>query len=109
MTMKLPTAIAGYFAADRDRDATALPQHFTEHAVVKDEGKLHSGRAAIEAWMSHSWTTYMATAEPFALAYDRSETVVTSHVAGNFPGSPVDLHFRFVLEDGLIAQLEVTP
>lgn len=109
MTMKLPTAIAGYFAADRDRDATALAQHFTEDAVVKDEGKLHKGREAIQAWMSQSWTKYSATTAPFAIAGQGLATVVTSHVTGDFPGSPVDLRFRFVLEGDLIAQLEVTP
>ena len=30
------------------------------------------------------------------------------HVAGNCPGSPVDLQYRFQLERGLIASLEIT-
>lgn len=109
MRMKLPTAIAGYFAADRDRDAAAIPQHFTEHAVVRDEGRLHTGREAIQAWMSQSWKKYRATTEPFAIADQGSATVVTSHVEGDFPGSPLDLRYRFVLEGDLIARLEVTP
>jgi hypothetical protein len=29
-------------------------------------------------------------------------------VAGNFPGSPADLQYRFRLERGLIASLEIT-
>lgn len=109
MTIELPTAIAGYFAADRDQDAAALARHFTEHAVVHDEGKLHTGREAIQAWMSDSWKKYSATTKPFALAEQGPATVVTSHVEGNFPGSPIDLRFHFVLEDDLIAKLEVTP
>jgi ketosteroid isomerase-like protein len=108
MTMKLPTAIAGYFAADRDRDAEALARHFTERAVVKDDGKLHTGREAIQTWMSDSWKKYGATTEPFAIANEGRETIVTSHVAGDFPGSPVDLRFHFVLEGDSIAELEVT-
>lgn len=108
MTMKLPTAIAGYFAADRVRDAAAIPQHFTEDAVVKDEGKLHTGRAAIQTWMSDAWKKYRATNEPFAIAAQGRATVVTSHVEGNFAGSPVDLRYRFVLEGDLIAELEVS-
>lgn len=30
---------------------------------------------------------------------------VMHHLEGNFPGGQVDLHFRFTLRDGLIAQL----
>jgi ketosteroid isomerase-like protein len=108
MTMKLPTAIAGYFAADRDRDAAAISWHFTDNAVVKDDGKLHTGREAIRMWMSHSWKKYSATTEPFAIEDQGLATVVTSHVAGDFPGSPVDLRYHFVLEGDLIAKLEVT-
>ena len=109
MTMKLPPAIAGYFAADRDRDAASLSRQFTEHAVVHDEGKLHTGREAIQSWIGQSWTQYGAKAEPFAIAQRGLTTVVTSHVEGSFPGSPIDLRFHFVLEDDLIAKLEVTP
>jgi len=108
MRTKLPTAIAGYFAADHDRDAAAIALHFTENAVVKDEGKLHTGRAAIQTWMSESWRKYRATAEPFAISDQGIATVVTSHVAGDFPGSPLDLRYHFVLENDLIAKLEVT-
>jgi len=31
------------------------------------------------------------------------KTVVTSHLVGNFPGSPVDLRFFFTLEGGKIS------
>ena len=108
MTVKLKAAIAGYFAADRDRDAASMSRHFAEHAVVQDEGQLHTGREAIQSWMSQSWKKYDATTEPFAVDEGALTTIVTSHVAGNFPGSPIDLRFHFVLEDDLIAKLEVT-
>ena len=107
-TIELPPAIAGYFAADRDRDAATISRHFTEHAVVQDEGKLHTGREAIRTWMSDSWAKFSATTEPFAIADQGPATVVTSHVEGDFPGSPIDLRFHFVLEGDLIAKLEVT-
>jgi hypothetical protein len=35
--------------------------------------------------------------------------VVRSRVTGNFPGSPVNLRYRFRLERGLIASLEIAP
>ena len=108
MTIELPPAVAGFFAADRDQDAAALPGLFTENAVVKDEGRVHTGHEAITAWLADSWKRYDAKAEPFAITEQGKTTVVTSHVAGNFAGSPIDLRFHFVLEGGRIAQLETT-
>ena len=35
--------------------------------------------------------------------------VVTGHVAGNFPGSPVDLRYFFRLTGEKIAELEILP
>lgn len=35
-------------------------------------------------------------------------TIVTSHLVGDFPGSPIDLRYLFVLADTKIAQLEIT-
>jgi ketosteroid isomerase-like protein len=106
--MTLPTTIAGYFAAERDRDAAAISGHFTESAVVKDEGKRHTGREAIQTWMTQAWKKYSATTRPFAIANHGLATVVTCHVEGDFPGSPIDLRYHFVLEGDLIAELEVT-
>jgi hypothetical protein len=34
--------------------------------------------------------------------------VVTAHVAGDFPGSPIDLRYAFVLAGDRIARLEIT-
>ena len=33
---------------------------------------------------------------------------VTARVTGDFPGSPVDLRYRFTLEGATIARLEIT-
>ena len=35
--------------------------------------------------------------------------IVRGLVSGNFPGSPIELAFAFVLKDGMIAALEVRP
>ena len=108
MAIQLPTAIAAYFTADRERDQVRITLPFAEDAIVKDEGKEHSGRDAIRQWMSHAWTKYDAVAQPSAIAERGGAMVVTTHVVGNFPGSPLDLRYRFVLEGDLIARLEIT-
>ena len=104
----LPEPIAAYFAADA-RGAAAVAGCFTARAVVKDEGRTHTGIAAIQAWKAAASAAYTYTSEPCAVAQQDGVHTVTSRVTGNFPGSPVDLHYRFRLERGLIASLEITP
>ncbi len=107
-SLNLPEPIAAYFAADA-QGPDAVARCFTPQAAVQDEGHTHQGREAIAAWKAGASSRYSYTTEPFALELqgDGSQ-LVTSRVAGNFPGSPVDLRYRFRLERGLIASLEIT-
>lgn len=107
-SLNLPKLIAAYFSADKG-DAKAVSECFTENAVVKDEGRTYKGRAAIEEWKTDSSAKYEYTSEPFACEEKDGNTVVTSHLVGNFPGSPVDLRFFFKLEGDKIASLEIIP
>ncbi|WP_315132720.1 nuclear transport factor 2 family protein [Achromobacter marplatensis] len=103
----LPEPIAAYFAADK-QNPEAVVRCFTAQAVVKDEGRSHVGLDAIRAWKVKASSEYTYTSEPFALEQKDGRHLVISRVAGNFPGSPVDLRYDFRLERGLIASLEIT-
>jgi len=107
-SLNLPKPIAAYFTADKG-DGEAVSQCFTENAVVKDEGHTHKGRAAIKEWKTDASAKYEYTCEPIACEEKEGKTVVTSHLVGNFPGSPVDLRFFFKLEGDKIASLEIIP
>ncbi len=108
MPITLPGPLAAYFAADRS-DGDAVAQCFTENAVVTDERRTHAGRDAIRRWKAEASAKFSYTTDPFAVSEEDGTTVVTAHVAGDFPRSPVDLRYAFVLEDGKIARLEITP
>ena len=107
-SLNLPKPIAAYFTADKG-DGDAVSRCFTEDAVVKDEGHTHRGRGAIKAWKTDASAKYEYTSEPFACEEKDGRTIVTSHLVGNFPGSPVDLRFFFTLEGGKISSLEIIP
>src|SRR2546427_11342492 len=107
-SLNLPKPVAAYFTADKG-DGEAVSRCFTEDAVVKDEGHTHKGRAAIKEWKTDASAKYEYTSEPFACEENDGKTVVTSHLVGNFPGSPVDLRFLFELEGDKIAALEIIP
>jgi SnoaL-like domain len=104
----LPEPIAAFFAADRI-NGDAVARCFLDDAIVIDEGRTHAGIDAVKAWRDEVGKKFTYTCEPFAVAKDGDTTVVTSHLAGNFPGSPVDLRYFFRLERGRIARLEVRP
>ena len=106
-SLNLPKTIAAYFIAD-EVDGEAVSQCFTENAIVKDEGHTHKGWAAIKQWKADVSTKYKYTCEPLACEEKDGKTVVTSHLVGDFPGSPVDLRFSFALEGDKIASLEIT-
>lgn len=104
----LPEPIAAYFAADV-RDADAVARCFTSQGVVRDEGRTHSGRAAIAAWKTAASAKFSYTTRPLRAGQEDGRHIVTARVTGNFPGSPVELRFLFRLERGKIASLEITP
>lgn len=106
-TPNLPEPITAYFAADA-RNPDAVARCFTAQATVRDEGRTHAGLDAIKAWKAAASARYTYTATPIALQRHDGAQVVTAHVAGNFPGSPVDLQYHFHLERGLIASLAIT-
>ena len=107
MSIALPNPIKRYFAADATRDFGSLAACFTDHATVKDEGQVYQGCSEIIAWKRGAGSKYTYTVEPFALEIEADRTIVTSHLVGNFPGSPVDLRYAFRFVGGRIAELQI--
>jgi hypothetical protein len=103
MTKELPQAIARYFAGKNDGDFATALSAFSDSAVVTDEKQTYTTKAAIRAWMEETSRKYSDKAEVKAVAPDGDATRVTARESGNFPGSPVDLQFRFVLDGGRIS------
>ena len=109
MTIKLPHPISRYFETDKGKDADAHAQCFTGGAVVRDERETYMGRDSIRRWKEQSSRKYTYSVEPFAIVVDKGRIVVTARLTGDFPGSPTDLRYLFVLEDDKISELEITP
>jgi SnoaL-like protein len=106
MPITLPKPIADYFAADM-KDGAAIARCFTPDAVVIDEGRTYAGRSAIARWKAEASAKYNYASDPSAVAEHDDGIVVTARLSGNFPGSPVDLRFRFNLEGDAISRLEI--
>jgi hypothetical protein len=107
LPIDLPSPIAAYFAADTS-DANAVARCFSESAVVIDERREHRGRPAITRWKAEATAKYHYTSEPLAVETSGPDVTVTARVIGDFPGSPVELRYRFTLDGTTIARLEIS-
>jgi hypothetical protein len=107
MIDNLPRPIALYVAAENSGDVNLLEQCFAQDAVVRDEHETHAGLAAIKKWKAETKGKYQHTVDPLSVAEKDGKTVVTNRLTGNFPGSPVELEFVFMLAGGKILSLEI--
>ena len=104
---KLPIPVAGYFAATNKHDIPAILASFLDDAVVQDEGQQHRGLDAIGKWASETIRKYDFTVEPADVTEANHETVVTAVVSGTFPGSPLRLRYKFLVDGNGIRRLEI--
>jgi len=108
MTMTLPASLSRYFEAQNTHDIDALIACFAPDAVVRDEGEDIVGPVAIRAWKEATSARYRVNATPIEVEAKDGRTVVLATVAGNFPGSPAKLTYRFGLaHDGRINALAI--
>jgi ketosteroid isomerase-like protein len=107
MSIALPLPISSYFDAKNAHDVDAMLATFASDALVHDEKRDFVGRVAIREWTDGTTRKYRVTATPTGIEQAGETTIVTATVAGNFPGSPAELHFRFRVGDGKIAGLAI--
>src|SRR2546430_11992327 len=105
MRRELPPSIA--VAAAETHDVEAMLAPFADDAGVKDEGEEMRGRAAIRTWLEATIRKYRYTVTVLDAKESGGKTIVTGRVAGDFPGSPVELEHVFTLAHGKITRLEI--
>ena len=108
MKPELPDVLQRYYAAQNAHDIEAMVACFASSAVVHDEGQDIVGTAAIRDWKLETSEKYHVTVEPLEISVEGDQTLVVASVAGNFPGSPANLTYRFgFADDGLIGTLSI--
>jgi hypothetical protein len=103
----LPKPIADYFEAANRHDPQGAAAVFSEEATVQDEGQTLQGKAAIARWIVETTDKYRPNAAVLESRPQDGEQLVKARVSGDFPGSPVELHYRFRCQDDRITQLEI--
>jgi ketosteroid isomerase-like protein len=106
----LPDVIHRYFEAHDRRDADAALSAFAHDAHVLDDGHDYQGLDAIRDWVARASTQFTYTRTLLdASAEAPNLWLVRNRLEGNFPGGVVDLRYRFMLVDGLIADIAIVP
>ena len=106
-TTTLPDSVERYFEATNRFDAESAAACFEPTATVFDEEKTHVGIDAIRDWVSHTGQLYQAQATVLGAQQNGEVLAVSTRVTGQFPGSPVELTFSFVLGAQKISRLSI--
>ena len=109
MAISLPPGVARFIDASNARDLDAAIDCFAEDAVVEDEGRTHRGIAEVRAWKQATEERFRYTIVPTGLEERDGRSLVRGILAGNFPGSPVELTYDFRLVDDTIESLRIHP
>ena len=108
MALDLPESLARYFAAQNDHDVEGMVAAFAPDAEVRDEGRAYVGREAIGEWKRETSAKYGITVRPLRAKRDSDALTATVRVSGNFPGSPAELTYDFLLDrSDAIRRLEI--
>ena len=107
MDSALPAAVAAYLATPTARIAADVDRLFAPDAVVHDDGHDHVGADAIRTWSDRVGTAFTVDRTVTGSRTVGPATIVTVHLRGDFPGSPVDLHHHFTLDGDRIGALTI--
>jgi hypothetical protein len=105
--LDLKPPFSTYFDAQNAHDVDGMLACFSEGAKVRDEGRDMLGRVAIRAWMNDTTRKYHPTISPIRVARRAERTIVTAQISGTFPGSPIEVRYRFTTSGKKIARLEI--
>ncbi|WP_269537846.1 nuclear transport factor 2 family protein [Cerasicoccus fimbriatus] len=106
-TDHLPKPVAEYIEAVNRFDAAAAAACFTSEATVHDEGGDHVGAAAIECWVAKTSHRYRPHATITNVQGFGEKLRMAVKVAGDFPGSPIELDYELRVSDGKILELSI--
>ena len=107
MATALAEPIATYIAGVNGHEVDSAAGCFEEDASVLDEGRTIRGRNAIKQWIVETKKKYRHTIDPLKSERKDDTVLVTCRLSGEFPGSPIEARFAFVLHGGKISSLEI--
>jgi hypothetical protein len=107
MTITQPTPVATFIKARLAADIDTQLATLAPDAVVHDDGNRYDGIAAIKGWMTRTKSAYTIAYTVGDTTATGDDTDVAIEIAGDFPGSPVPLHWTFTVAGDHITALTI--
>lgn len=107
MSIELPPSVSTFFAVSNGDDVSGLRGCLAADAVVYDEGRVHQGYQAIQAWLQDAQRQYRFRSEPLEAHCEDARLTVVASVSGDFPGSPLRLAHVFRMAGEAIQSVEI--
>jgi len=106
----VPDVIARYHEAHDRQDTDKALSAFAPDATVVDEDRAFRGVDAIHQWLESAGREYTYTRTFVGAQHLDDDTwVIHNRLEGNFPGGVAELHYRYRIANGLIAELVIAP
>ena len=107
---RLPAPVRGYLAAHGARRADTALRAFTPTAVVVDDGTTYRGTEEIRRFLSKAGSGVSHPTELVgAERVDDEHWIAVNRLEGDFPGSVVELRYRFARTGDLVSELVISP
>jgi hypothetical protein len=104
----LPPLLSRFVESMNHQETPAFVSCFADEAIVEDEGKTHRGLDEIETWIATAFVETSPLLEVTGFNATDAGSLITGIVSGNFPGSPVVLHYHLVHDADRITGLRCT-
>ncbi|MBY0314787.1 MAG: nuclear transport factor 2 family protein [Bdellovibrionales bacterium] len=108
MKIKLPPVLKTYVEASNASDLPQFISCFSKTATVLDERKSIKSHSEIEEWFKRTRRQYQFQSEPLNLTQEGDHFLLQSRVTGSFPGSPITITYRFLVQNDSIQDLRIT-
>lgn len=104
----LPPLLSRFVESMNHQDTPAFVSCFADDAIVEDEGKTHRGLDEIGTWIDTAFEETNPLLEVASFNPTEAGSLITGIVSGNFPGSPVVLHYHLTHDADRITGLRCT-
>ena len=107
MSLTLAKPVTNYLAAVEAKDTDMLALCFADDALVHDEGRDYRGHDAIRSWKQESKGKCTYVVELLDASVTDKTTKLRARLTGDFPGSPIELDYRFRVTNDKTITLDI--
>jgi hypothetical protein len=107
VSLSLPKPLGLYFASEATNATNAIAECFAPDATVHFRNRTYSGLAEIKAWKRDGKRLTEYQVEIGRVSERAGRVIVAATVTGNFPESPAEIEYAFVLANGRIAIMDI--